>query len=622
MTNLFHEFFNRSPHNLRIRKISFIILLMIGGTSVIAEINSEVKQPVRLESLNYVQSATCIRCHPNHYDSWSRTYHRTMTQTAGHTSVLGNFNNVTYFYNGVVSRFHREGETYFIETIDSEGQIRDFPIAYTVGSRRIQQYITKIGDRYIRLPLAWDIEEGRWFHLNGGFLDPDGTGFNKHLSLWDGNCIFCHNVKASPGYDFKTQTFNSKVAELGIACESCHGPGQEHISRNTNPLRRYFLYYSSHSDKTIVHPAKMPKQQQLQICGHCHGQRKPNPPERISEFFSVGDPFTAGSDLNQYTTPLWSNSDLPGVNISLRFWKDGTPRLTAYEYQGILQSHDYQKGNLTCLSCHNMHGGDVKGMINPEMRGNSACFTCHSKFQNNITAHTKHGAESSGSNCYNCHMPKITYGILNIHRSHRIQNPDPSRAWRYQMPEACTICHSNRSAVWAANQFKQLYNQPLPVDLSAEPQYQVAEDLRALFSGDVVQRAVAISALGSDQSYTADPDAQLWAVPFLIMAMEDNYPAIRHFAYRSLRSLVERYSQKHAAITGNRAQLTFFDPQSPAEKRLQIIREWKNWWEQLDKRYLTHPGSEVPLDDNFQLITAKIERLMANRDQSEISIGE
>ena len=63
-------------------------------------------------------------------------------------------------------------------------------MAMTVGSRRIQQYVTRIGDRHVRLPLAWNIEEKRWVHLNGAFLHPDGSDFNTHRADWDNNCIF------------------------------------------------------------------------------------------------------------------------------------------------------------------------------------------------------------------------------------------------------------------------------------------------------------------------------------------------------------------------------------------------------------------------------------------------
>jgi CelD/BcsL family acetyltransferase involved in cellulose biosynthesis len=36
-------------------------------------------------------STTCESCHPDHYASWHRTFHRTMTQEATPETVLGAF---------------------------------------------------------------------------------------------------------------------------------------------------------------------------------------------------------------------------------------------------------------------------------------------------------------------------------------------------------------------------------------------------------------------------------------------------------------------------------------------------------------------------------------------------
>jgi predicted CXXCH cytochrome family protein len=338
-----------------------------------------------------------------------------MTQAAGPHSVLGDFNGASHTFRGVTSRFTRDGDAWVIETLGADGVPGRFEVAMTVGSRRIQQYVARVGDRHVRLPLAWDIQAGRWFHLNGGFLHPDGSDFNTHTALWNANCIFCHNVKARPAFDPATQRFESQVAEHGIACEACHGPGAEHAQRNGDPLRRYLLYMGPRRDPTMTSPLELTKEHQVQICGHCHGQRTPKPLERIREFMTDGDPYTAGDDLSQYTSPVWMDtrheeSPLEATDFSLRFWKDGTPRLTAYEYQATLQSACYARGELTCSSCHTMHGGDVRGQITAEKRGPGACLPCHRSIGADVPAHTRHGASSPGSDCYACHMPRIVYG--------------------------------------------------------------------------------------------------------------------------------------------------------------------------------------------------------------------
>ena len=585
--------------------------LSAAGVLIILAVR-DLDRPFDRSRAVYVTSERCLSCHPAFYASWHDTFHRTMTQLPSERSVQGDFSGATLVHDGVVSRFFREGGAYVIETLDVDGTMRRFPVAMTVWSRRVQQYVTKLEDRHVRLPLAWNIEEKRWFHLSGGFLHPDGADFNQHRATWDSNCIFCHNVKARPGYDYATRRFSPTVAELGVACEACHGPGSEHVRRNANPLRRYLLHYSDRADPTIVHPARLPKEQRLQVCGHCHGQRLPSPPERIEQFATGGDPYTPGDDLDRWTAPIWRDTKLAGVDLSLRFWNDGTPRLTAYEYQGLLQSLDYQRGDLTCLSCHTMHGGDRRGMIAPRMRTEEACLPCHRDL---AADHSRH----ESVDCYACHMPPITYGVLAVHPTHRITRPDPSRAWRYDMPEACTLCHTNRTAEWAARNWAAMWGEGVPADL---PAHEVAENIRALLAGDAVQRAVAVMALAAERSYSSDAAARLWAVPFFLVTMEDEYPAVRHFAARALRQVIARASKASPHLVSETAELPHFDPLAPLEARRAMLERWRDWWARTDKSGIAHPGAAVPLDAALQPVMSTIDRLRGEQVRKVISIGE
>lgn len=584
---------------------------------------AELEVPVALGEVPYSGSASCRTCHPDHHESWRRTYHRTMTQEATPETVVGDFGGVAYIYGGVTSRFLREGDHFVIETLDGQGRLRKQRVARTVGSRRVQQYLTREGDRYVRLPVAWDIEAGRWFHLTSGFLDPDGTDFNRHRALWDANCVFCHNVKARPGYDWERARFDTQVAELGIGCEACHGPGDEHVARNHWPQRRYYLHYTDDADPTIVNPERLPPLQRIQVCGHCHGQRMPQPMERIREFLSQGDPYTAGDDLSRYTTPLSRDTHLPGVDVSLRFWKDGTPRLSAYEYQGLLMSRDFQEGGLTCQHCHSMHGGDPKGMIEPVMRGPAACQSCHPAIVERAAEHSRHAEGSAGTDCYACHMPKVTYGVMTVHRTHRIQVPEPERAWRHEMPEACTLCHTDRSAEWAARTLREQQGRPPPEDIPSDASFKVAEGVRSLLAGDVVQRAVVAAAMGEERGATPRALERLWAVPFLLVAMEDDYPSVRRLAYRSLTALIERAGKERPDVAESARQVPRFEHEAAPSQRDLMVRRWRQWWAALDKQGVGRPDPAVPLDASLEPLPDVIEQLVRQRAQHPpIQIGE
>ncbi|MCG3192621.1 MAG: hypothetical protein DIJKHBIC_01868 [Thermoanaerobaculia bacterium] len=588
-------------------------LTLCGGVVLHAVV--DLKSKVDLGTVRYEGSRSCFGCHEERYATWHQTYHRTMTQPASETSVVGDFSDRSHSFAGVTSHFRKRDGKFFIETENEAGTREEFEVVRTVGSHRYQQYVTRRGDRHVRLPLAWNIQEKSWFHLNGGFLDPDSAPFSQHYSLWDGNCIFCHNTRPDPGYDWKKETFSSRVAELGIACEACHGPGGLHVDKNASWLRRTLLKKTGWPDPTIVAPDRLPKDRQVQVCGRCHGQRLPNPPEKIRDLMSAGDPFVPGQDLNQYTTPLWRGARYGPVDFSARFWKDGTARLSAYEYQGLLQSKDYQKGNLTCFSCHEPHGGDPSGMIEPEKRGPKACAPCHGGITQNITAHTRHLAGSSGSNCYACHMPRTTFGLLMAHRTHRIQKPDPSRAWRFDMPEACTVCHVEKGLGWAAARMHDHFGGK-ERDASEPPpgRGEISEAVRALLAGDVVQRAIAICSLGSADIPGASPREKLWTVPWLLVALEETYPSLRGMAWRELRATLER--------AGAGEGLPDFDPQGTTQQREREISGLWAFWRGLEKTGIGNPGGVVLLDPDFMPDRARIRELRKQQDNSVVSIGE
>jgi predicted CXXCH cytochrome family protein len=592
--------------------VTAAVVVLLGATAIHGVVRN-LRAPFDRTTAAYVRSESCVSCHPGRHETWDATFHSSMTQVPSPEAVLGDFDGAEYSWGGVTTRFTREGERFLIDTLDAvdpaSGRRTRYEVALTVGSRRVQQYVTRIGDRHFRLPLAWNVEEGRWFHLAGGFLHPDGAGFHDHTALWDANCIFCHNVKARPGFDPPNGIFAARVEEPGIACEACHGPGGEHVARRSDPLRSALMPLVGGADPTIVSPLDLPPDRQVQLCGHCHGQRLPEPRSRIEGFLTQGDPYTAGEDLGAFTTPIQRDTELEGADFALRFWEDGTPRLTAYEYQALLMTPDYAKGGLTCVHCHSMHGGDPRGMIREPMRGAAACVDCHADIVAKVGEHSRHRAEGEGADCYACHLPRIVYGVLDVHPTHRIARPDPSRAWRYDMPEACTLCHVDRTAEWAARTFTELYGAgevPAPAEPPPGPFRETAECVRALFAGDVVQRAVAVEALADR--------APLWAVPLLLATMEDGYPAVRHFAWRGLHRVLEREGVPAPALS--------FDSLGDPPARAAALGQAWAWWSELDKPALAHPGPAVPLDDAFRPIATAVARLEAGRDERIIAIGE
>jgi hypothetical protein len=519
---------------------ALVVLAVIASASVSASLR-ELATPRDLHGEDYVGSGACARCHADHHASWSRTHHRRMTREATEENVLGRFDGSELDYGGWRARTERSERGEYVVTLRAVGEDAAAPrtrwvVERVVGSRRHQQLLAREDDLWVRLPIAWNVEEQRWMHMNGAFLtaDPDGldgeapiasADYMRHAVRWNDNCVFCHNVGAEPR--MRGERFDTRVAELGVACEACHGPGRAHVEANTSPVRRYVLHETERADPTIVAPSRLSDARSTDVCARCHGQRITRD---VGRYLDRGDPFVPGDDLAESSHPLAIDTPLHGdpTAFAPRFWQDGTARLTAYEHQGIVQSRCAASGALACTDCHAMHAGDPEGQLRPDRLGDRMCAgECHTDLARESAARAHSGHAVSGHDavaCVECHMPRIVYGIRTIHRSHRIEVPRPLANRAAERPDACTLCHADRSAQWAAAAIAARGHE---VPESASTGSRIEDEL---FAGDPIERAVAAAALGREAR--GERTTQLgWLLD--VMA-HDPYPAVRGIAWRSV----------------------------------------------------------------------------------------
>jgi hypothetical protein len=520
------------------------IIITLGAVAIVAAIVLGAKPAYEgrragFADENYLQSTDCRSCHDDHFASWARTFHSRMTQEAKPATVQGDFEkNNRFDFLGVKAQMERKNDQFSMTFSFPDGRSQTLNIDRTIGSRRIEQYLTRQQNQYTRLPIAYDIVNKRWMSLNGSFFHPDSDDYFQHLAQWDSNCVFCHNVKAQPHIDFRTKVFKTEVSELGIACGACHGESAEHAQAATSPLTRTIWHLDRNRSREIVNPAKLTAERSMMICGHCHGQRVPEPMDRIQTILTTGDPFNAGDDLANFYRPVSNTTQIGNVSFANRFWQNGSPRLTAYEYQGILRSKCFINGEqgkqINCLTCHTMHAGDPAGQITAENRTDKPCLSCHPKYaaSSELTAHTKHKQDSSGSRCYNCHMPRVVYGVMSVHPTHDITVPDPQLTVSQSVPNACNQCHLDKSVNWSITEAKRLWPERFStIQTGADTQFDKPEGPRSLFAGDALTRSLAADALSGNGPQP--PDLK-WATPFLVEAMEDDYPIVRFFAAQGL----------------------------------------------------------------------------------------
>lgn len=516
----------------------------------------------------YVGASACRACHPGEFGTWHDSYHRTMTQYPGPDNVRGDFNNVTLTFDGDTYHLQRDADGYWVDMVDPDwkyaqtlkrvglppGRPGGDPqaaaasapaaprvrarISLMTGSHHMQTYWvpSAFGNLQFNLPFTYLFEDGRWAPRHDVFLlNPE-----KHYSmqLWNMTCLNCHATAGQPRQDPKTKELDSQAAEMGISCEACHGPGAEHVRANLSPGRRYRMHRDRAGDPTIFNPARAGHVKASETCGQCHAIRRKLDG---AGWLQHGLKFKAGDDL-EAIAPLvtYEDPNLPGTPDRKRavmegsFWPDGQVRVSGRDFNGLAASPCYQRGELSCLSCHAMHGyQDRAHQLAPRMESNAACLQCHPAIGTQLTAHTHHAPGSTGSLCYNCHMPHTSYGLLKAIRSHTITSPSARETIEAGRPNACNLCHLDRTIDWTANHLSAWYRQPRPPLSGEHTNLSAAVDL--LLRGDAGQRAVVAWHFG--WAPAREVSGEHWFAPILAPLLSDPYSVVRYVAQRSLRRL-------------------------------------------------------------------------------------
>src|SRR5437867_10846335 len=123
-----------------------------------------------------------------------------MLQRATAASVVGDFSKGGVTLNGNSFRLRRSaaGE-FFVGESYLTGSFQEHRVEYTLGSRRIQHYLTTIDRGWIVvLPPSWDVQRREWFD-NMEIVRPDEND-QKPVQQWNKNCVGCHVSQQANNY--------------------------------------------------------------------------------------------------------------------------------------------------------------------------------------------------------------------------------------------------------------------------------------------------------------------------------------------------------------------------------------------------------------------------------------
>lgn len=549
--------------------------------------------PARHQEADYQGSGACRSCHPQEYDSWNDTFHRSMTRQPNHIDwngttapdwpveleLYGRRTRLTQNPDGTI--LAQGPDLHFVgarlpalartEGASSEWKRRKGEEIFRAAPEVQRELVLVTGSHHYlafwleggaeaelrQLPFVFLLREKSWVARESAFLQPPDA--LPHVARWNANCVQCHSVAGRPRQSEGHlpngefwQKYETDVSELGIACEACHGPGQAHISHFQNPLARLASERAREEERespapqaaAMFNPAHT---RDSEACGQCHSYFVPQDPESwwesgFSQNYEAGQPLEESRVVlraEHFDSPNSALMNSVAARRESLFWADGSMIIGGREFNGLLESPCFERGQndskLTCTSCHSMHSGTQAGQLKRDdsstQSSDEMCTQCHESI---APTHSRHARTSPGSRCVSCHMPRTSYALLQATRSHSVSSP---QADQVSPPNACVLCHLNESQTWVSARLNEFAaGTPFNSAPSASRHEQAPSwAAQQATSGNAVTRALFAHALGSEESILASgPQMSRLLLPRL---KQDPYAAVRLIAERSWEQL-------------------------------------------------------------------------------------
>jgi tetratricopeptide (TPR) repeat protein len=401
-----------------------------------------------------VGTAGCAECHAEQADLWRGSHHDLAMQHAAPETVLGDFDAepLTWSRDEQVHRtsFRQEQGRFYMTTeapvdgahpelgsADTNGDL-EFEILFTFGVEPLQQYLVEFpGGALQCLPIAWDTQQSRWFHLDEEVRPGDALHWTGRLQSWNTMCAECHSTGLQKGYEPASDSFTTSFAEIDVGCIACHGEAEQHAKLARNGPSEDFTSALNYGFGTGGDPARL----EINNCAHCHSRRA-----------NLTGEWEAGQSFFDHFSPSLLDEGL--------YFPDGQIQDEVFVWGSFTQSRMHAAG-VTCSDCHDPHSLQLKV---PEGPGNNGlCLQCHSAsppterfptlaakdYQDPL--HHGHALGTEGARCTTCHMPERTYMKVDPRRDHSMGVPRPDLSLDLGTPNACATCHgADHDDAWAA----------------------------------------------------------------------------------------------------------------------------------------------------------------------------
>ncbi len=553
---------------------------------------------------DYAGAQACAECHAENFANWSEHPHRWMNAFANSATVLGDFSSSTISIRGGKASFYQVNGEYRM-SFERGDLKREYTITQTIGSRFYQYYIGKglVGpeskehDYYkidFVLPFGYWIDRQAWVPIvHVGEELPDGQRWESLEDLASPDEL----NRVHGGVD-KARGVSQSIFDVGLAystsrnfCHSTFALGDLMV-RNPNLIgqgltNEVVLQMSDYiasarpdlwsgeeqaeqfSDEQLASLVETLSSldapshaQTLGInCEACHLGCQQHARDKVTKpAFTPQHP-----NLLMYSEdgPLATSRTAANINsICARChhgkrptYAGGMATWNSTEYTDAMKGSCYSQ--LSCVNCHDPHKATGKVWTKTPHEDDASCISCHKSFAQPDfrLRHTGHPSGSTGDSCMNCHMPKINEGMQDVVRTHTIFSPSENRMLEANHPNACNLCHLDKSIEWTLSYLQSWYGKTYDqaaIDKSY-PSRTEAVGLGWLKAPHDATRLVAAEAFSRESA--------TWGLKPLIELLDDEYLMVRQFAQSAVEQLC-------ATRLDERFGYWFY--QSPEERRPKV----------------------------------------------------
>lgn len=327
-----------------------------------------------------VGDQVCAECHPGESALFARSGHSRTLFPIEKSSVARSLNGrsaVDPERPEVVWNYRYQDDTLTIERVEGDSA-ESMNVDYAFGSDTHATTFVTLVEGPNRSPAVF---EHRLTHFqNGdrlGITPGQEEGSAQFGRMHSGrrsaeaetvHCFGCHSTLTSA--EGKAR-FDARTMIRNVSCESCHGPGGDHVNaaRAAVPAAELAMDYG---------PGRYKADDQMRLCGQCHRHPDMAPPGAI---------------------------------------RPGNPEIARFQPVGLMQSPCYKgsRGAMNCATCHDPHAPAATDAATYDQ----ACRQCHlGERKRQCPLPT-----ALDGNCAGCHMPKLDSGQGVLYADHWIRIP-------------------------------------------------------------------------------------------------------------------------------------------------------------------------------------------------------